>query len=162
MFQIKPYSPEYKSDFYQINKEWISSMFQMEEIDELVLSQPEKMILNSGGYIWFAVHEQLGAVGTVALRKTGDSEFELTKMGVLEKARGLKIGEALLKFVIEFVKNNQIKNCYLLTSSKCEAAIHLYLKNGFEHDLDIKNRFASEYMRCDVAMRLKNGGGDRI
>lgn len=162
MFRIESYNPKYKNDFYLINKEWISSMFKMEEIDEKVLSEPEKMILDPGGYIWFAVHDTLGAVGTVALRKTGDSEFELTKMGVLEKARGLKIGEVLLKFVIEFVKINQIKNCYLLTNSKCEAAIHLYLKNGFEHDSDIKNRFASEYERCDVAMRLKNGGGDRI
>jgi ribosomal protein S18 acetylase RimI-like enzyme len=155
MIQIIPYQPSYKQDFYNINKEWISNMFKMEPIDELVLSQPDEMLLNPGGYIWLAKDDKLGVIGTIALRKTGESEFELTKMGVLEKARGLKAGQIMLRFVIDFVNEQKISNCYLLTNSACEAAIHLYLKNGFEHDLDIKNRFASEYARCDVAMRLR-------
>ncbi|MCJ8277923.1 MAG: GNAT family N-acetyltransferase [Bdellovibrionales bacterium] len=151
---IIPYSPELKSHFYDINKEWISSMFVMEPIDEEVLSNPDKYILNDGGQIWLASHPTVGIVGACALRKTGTSEFELTKMGVLQKARGLKVGEVLLKFVIDYVKENQIQLCYLLTNSKCEAAIHLYLKNGFEHSEEIMQRFGAQYERCDVAMKL--------
>lgn len=154
MLKIIPFRPELKSFFYDINKEWISSMFKMEPIDEHVLSFPEKTILNSGGFIWFVEDSELGVIGTAALRKTKDDFFELTKMGVYEKARGLKAGEFLLKFVIDFVKNQNIKNCYLLTNSDCQAAIHLYLKNGFKHDHDIMDKFGSEYERADVAMKL--------
>ncbi len=130
-------------------------MFQMEPIDELVLSQPEKMLLDSGGYIWFAHDDKLGIIGTAALRKTSEDEYELTKMGVYSKARGLKAGELLLQHVIQFVKDQKIKNCYLLTNSDCEAAIHLYLKNGFVHDQEVKDKHGAEYARADVAMKLK-------
>lgn len=154
MLTIIPYRPELKSYFYDINKEWISSMFEMEPIDEHVLSYPEESIINSGGQIWFVEDSRLGIIGTAALKKAKYDFFELTKMGVFEKARGLKAGEFLLQFVIAFIKKQKIKNCYLLTNSDCQAAIHLYLKNGFKHDADIMDKFGSEYERADVAMKL--------
>ncbi len=155
MLKVIPYESKYKKFFYDINHEWISSMFKMEPIDENVLSQPEEMILKSGGHIWFVEDDQLGIIGAAALRQVyDDGVFELTKMGVYEKARGLKAGEFLLKHVIQFVKDQKIPMCYLLTNSDCKAAIHLYLKNGFVHDQEIKDRFGSEYQRADVAMRL--------
>ena len=153
--EIVDYRDELQPYFYSINAEWISNMFTMEDIDKEVLLNPHKYILSNGGYIWFAKHPELGFVGACALRKTGEGEFELTKMGVLEKARGLKVGEKLLRHVIDFVKESKIPVCYLLTNARCEAAIHLYLKNGFEHDLEIKQRFGGQYDRCNVAMRLK-------
>ena len=115
--KIVPYSPKLKQYFYDINEEWISSMFTMEDVDETVLSDPETHILSTGGKIWFAEHPQLGIIGTCALRKTGEDEFELTKMGVFKKARGLKVGEILLQFVITYVRENNISHCYLLTLS---------------------------------------------
>ena len=44
----------------------------------------------------------LGVVGACALRKTDVGEFELTKMGVLEAARGCKAGEFLLGYPDEY------------------------------------------------------------
>lgn len=152
--KIIPYRAELKKYFYDINKEWISQMFVMEEIDEKVLSNPEDMILNPGGYIWFVEDNKLGIIGTAALRKTSKDSYELTKMGVFKKARGLKAGEFLLQHVVDFVTKNKIPNCYLLTNKACEAAIHLYLKNGFVHDEHIKKQYGAEYERADVAMRL--------
>ena len=73
-------------------------------------------------------------------------------MGVLESARGLKIGETLLLAVLAKSKAMKIENLFLLTNKKCEAAIHLYEKCGFEHSQLIMQRFASSYQRCDVAM----------
>ena len=61
---------------------------------------------------------------------TGEGEYELTKMGVLEKARGLKAGEKLLQHVINYSRYNNIGMVYLLTNSNFKAAIHLYEKNG--------------------------------
>ena len=154
MLEIIPFSPELSTDFYDINAEWIDNMFVLEELDKKVLEDPQTHILDPGGYIWFAKHQELGVIGTCALRKMGDNTFELTKMGVLEKARGLKAGEKLLQFVINFVKENNIDYCYLLTNKNCKAAIHLYLKNGFEHDTEVMGRFGGDYSRCNVAMRL--------
>lgn len=154
MLEILTYNPDLKQAFYDINAEWISNMFSLEDLDKQVLSDPEQMILKQGGHIFFVKHPDLGVVGTCALRKTGDGEFELTKMGVLEKARGLKAGETLLQHVIQFVKDQQIPYCYLLTNANCKAAIHLYQKNGFVHDAEVMERFGGLYCRCDVAMRL--------
>ena len=44
---------------------------------------------------------------------------------------------------------------YLLTNSKCAAAIHLYEKNGFEHDAEIMATYGARYERCNVAMRYR-------
>ena len=44
---------------------------------------------------------------------------------------------------------------FLLTNKKCEAAIHLYEKNGFVHCEEIMQKFGCAYERCDVAMHYK-------
>lgn len=153
MIEIIEYSSEYKQYFYEINREWIEDMFVMEEHDENVLKNPEEYIINNGGYIWFVKHPELGIIGTCALMKKGD-DYELTKMGVSQKSRGLKIGEKLLCHVIEFVKSHQLK-CFLLTNKDCKAAIHLYEKNGFVHSTEVRDKYATMYERCNVAMRLQ-------
>lgn len=153
--EIVEYSPELKRYFYDINQEWVSKMFIMEEIDEAVLGNPDKFIISNGGYIWFVSHPDFGIVGTCALMKVSQTDYELTKMGVFQKARGLKAGEFLLKHVINFVRENRIPKCFLLTNKDCEAAIHLYLKNGFEHSEEIMSTYGKRYDRCNVSMLLK-------
>lgn len=146
-------SPENLEWFRIINEEWITDMFAMEEKDRRVLTHPEEEILVHGGKILFVRAKDLGIVGTGALLKTSEGEYELTKMGVLKKARNLKAGDFLLKALIAKATELKAENLYLLTNQKCEAAIHLYLKNGFVHDKEIMERFGAQYQRCDVAMR---------
>jgi GNAT superfamily N-acetyltransferase len=93
-------------------------------------------------------------VGTCALLKSSEGEYELTKMGVLPSARGLKVGERLLEFVIDQAKALNCERLYLLTNKRCEAAIHLYEKLGFEHSSMIMENYGYHYERCDVAMLL--------
>lgn len=152
--EFLPYNDDLKVHFYQINKEWVSSMFEMEDMDEKILKEPQKYIISRGGYIWFAKHDELGVVGSCALCKTAEGEYELTKMGVLEKARGLKVGEKLLNYVLAEAQKLPIQTLYLLTNKKCEAAIHLYLKNGFVHDEQIMDKYGKKYERCNVAMKF--------
>ena len=127
-------------------------MFVLEDEDKNILNNPEQQIINRGGEILFAEHSELGVIGTSALIKRDEGYFELTKMGVLESARGLKIGETLLQAVLDKSKAMNIENLFLLTNKKCAAAIHLYEKSGFEHSDFIMQRFASSYQRCNVAM----------
>ncbi|QNA85035.1 GNAT family N-acetyltransferase [Sphingomonas sp. So64.6b] len=152
---IREYSDELARDFHDINAEWIASMFRIEQTDRDVLENPRVRIIDPGGVILFAEAKGLGVVGTCALQKTGERQFELTKMGVLESARGRKAGEYLLDAMLRRARQMEVETLYLLTSSKCAAAIHLYEKHGFAHDAEIMRDFGARYERCDVAMRYR-------
>ena len=149
---IKPFEPALAHHFETINKEWIDDMFTLETIDKQVLEDPQSHIIDQGGKIWFAEHPKLGIVGTCAFWHKGDKCFELTKMGVLKSARGLKVGEILLQHVLNEAQSLNIKKLFLLTNAKCEAAIRLYEKNGFVHDKKIMQDYGQNYERCNVAM----------
>ena len=130
-------------------------MFSLEAYDRKLLENPQSEIIAKGGHILFVHAEGMGAIGTGALLKTGENEYELIKMGVLKKARAFKAGRFLLNALIEKALSVDAHNLYLLTNSKCEAAIHLYEKHGFHHDLETMDRFGARYQRCDVAMRYR-------
>jgi len=139
--------------FRDINAEWINSMFRLEDTDREVLENPRARIIDAGGVILFVEASGVGIVGTCALQKTGASSYELTKMGVRQSSRGLKVGEFLLAAVIERAKSLGADPLYLLTNTRCGPAIHLYEKLGFRHDAEIMVRYGARYRRCDVAMR---------
>jgi len=150
--EILPFSDELAGAFHDINARWIETMFVLEPTDREVLENPRRKILEPGGDILFVRAGDLGVVGACALQKTGPDQFELTKMGVLESARGRKAGEFLLHATIRRAMDLGATRLYLLTNRKCAPAIHLYEKAGFEHDAGIMAEFGSRYARCDVAM----------
>ncbi len=151
---IHPWSPDLAAAFHDINVQWIEAMFALEATDRLVLENPQSMIIDKGGDILFVSVEGLGIVGACALMPAKDEgAFELTKMGVLDSARGKKAGEFLLAAVLKRASEMKIETLFLLTSTKCEAAIHLYEKLGFVHEPEIMARYGCNYERCDVAMR---------
>lgn len=149
---IRRYSDDLAEDFYRINAEWIEATFTLEQADIEVLRDPRGSILAGGGEILFVSVPGLGVVGTCALRKTGEREFELTKMGVSAAARGRKAGEFLLRATIDRAYALGCDRLYLLSNAKNQAAIHLYEKSGFVHDAGIMAEFGARYARCDVAM----------
>ena len=157
--RLREYSPELQQAFRDINVEWISTMFRLEEADRQVLEDPQTHIIDPGGAILFVESPDHGIIGTCALRKTGPNSAELTKMGILSASRGLKAGEFLLAAAIERARTMGIDDLYLLTNSKCAAAIHLYEKLGFDHDADVMARYGARYERCDVAMRYRRKTG---
>lgn len=129
-------------------------MFHVEAVDRDVLGHPRERIIDTGGTILFAASDRLGIVGTCALMPTSPGRaVVLTKMGVRESVRGLKVGEFLLREVIRHALAMGAEPLFLLTNACCEAAIHLYEKLGFRHDTDIMAHYGAEYARCNVAMR---------
>jgi DNA-binding MarR family transcriptional regulator/N-acetylglutamate synthase-like GNAT family acetyltransferase len=149
---IHEYSDALAGAFHDINAEWIGAMYRLEPTDIDVLENPRERIIEHGGDILFVEAEGLGVVGACALQKTGEAQYELTKMGVLARARGRKAGEFLLKAVIARAERLGAKRLYLLSNQKSAAAIHLYEKLGFRHDEGIMREFGARYERCDVAM----------
>lgn len=153
VLSIRDYSDDLAREFHDINAEWISDMFCMEETDRKTLENPRASIIDAGGAVLFVEAVGMGIIGTCALQKTGTTGFELTKMGVRKAARGLKAGEFLLNAVIAKAQTLGADPLYLLTNSRCAAAIHLYEKLGFQHDPAIMADYGARYARCDVAMR---------
>ena len=147
---IVEYSEKYKKDFYRINEAWIRQRFYMEEIDEKVLSDPGKYILQPGGTILIALYKGKAA-GTCALTNEGNGVYELTKMGVDEKYRGLKIGYWLGIKTIEKGKSSGAKKIILHSNTKNSAeAIELYKKLGFK-EVPLGH---AEWARADIKMEL--------
>lgn len=149
---IHAYRDDLAQAFHDINAQWISAMYRLEQTDRDVLENPYAKIIAPGGDIVFVEAEGLGIVGACALQKTGPDQYELTKMGVLESARGRKAGEFLLHAVITRAREMGARRLYLLSNAKSEAAIHLYEKAGFVHDAEIMAEFGARYERCNVAM----------
>lgn len=148
--EIIPFENQYSKDFYELNAEWLRTYFYIEPYDEKVLSHPKEYILDKGGFIFFAKHQH-EIVGVVSLINQKDF-FELSKMAVKPNFRGKKIGEMLVKYCIEFGKNQGWKSITLYSNRKLIPAITLYEKIGFE---EIELETAANYERADIKMRIK-------
>jgi len=150
--EIIPFDKAFSKDFYNLNIEWLQTYFYVEPFDDEVLSKPEKYIIDKGGYIFFAKLDNK-ILGTVALMPTKtDGIFELTKMAVLPNQRGLKIGQMLMKYCIDFAKEHNFKELMLYSNTKLENAIYIYRKYGF---MEIPVEENSPYKRGNIKMMLK-------
>ena len=151
--RILPYSDALAPAFHAINAAWIADMFVLEPHDEHVLSPPREAIVKPGGVILFVARDDGAGIGTGALMPTGAGAWELTKMGVTADARGSGAGGLLLAALVERARALPgIETLYLLTSSKCATAIHLYERAGSVHDAAIMAAHGATYRRADVAM----------
>lgn len=149
--KIVTYKNKYAKDFYNLNIEWLKAFFYVEPYDEEVLSNPDKHIINKGGYIFFAELEN-SIVGTVALMPLGDKGgFELTKMAVSPKYRGRKIGQQLMQYCIDFAESIGLPKLILYSNRKLENAIYIYRKYDF---IEIPVEPNCHYKRCDIKMEL--------
>ena len=148
--EIIPFDEKYSKDFYNLNVEWLKKYFYVEPYDEKVLSNPKEYVINPGGFIFFAKYEN-EIVGVVSLinQKTF---FELSKMAILPKYQGLKIGKLLMDYCIEFAKSKDWKSITLYSHRTLVPAINLYKKIGF---IEVPLEENSHYERSDIKMLLK-------
>src|SRR4051812_43944278 len=91
---IRDFEPAYATAYRDLNIQWISEYFRIEKHDLEQLENPQEYIISKGGFIFFAVDGD-EVIGTCALIRTSDTEFELAKMAVLPAAQGRKIGKQL-------------------------------------------------------------------
>lgn len=149
--QIVDYKPAYREAFKQLNEEWISKYFKMEEADHKALDNPQKNIIAKGGYIFVALYNN-EPVGVCALMKMNDPvyEYELVKMAVSPKAQGKSIGWLLGKAAIEKARSLGSKKLYLESNTILQPAINLYHKLGFQKVVG----HATPYERCNIQMEL--------
>ena len=150
--KIIDYNNKYAQSFYNLNIEWLKTFFHVEPYDEDVLSQPDKYIIDKGGFIFFSMKDDK-VVGTVALMPIKEiGILELTKMAVLPEERGQKIGQQLLQHCIDFAQTEKLKGLLLYPNTNLENAIYLYRKYGFK-ELELETD--SPYKRSDIKMLLE-------
>jgi len=148
--EIVNYKNEYAAEFYNLNVEWLEKYFYVEPYDKKVLSNPEKHIIDKGGYIFFSKYNN-EIVGTVALINQNEF-YELSKMAVSPKYQGLKIGQKLMNYCIEFSKKQQWDSITLYSHRTLVPAINLYKKVGF---VEVELEHDSHYERSDIKMKMK-------
>ena len=116
--------------FAALNAQWIEELHFLEESDKLMIAHPE--IYTQNGNHVFSAHIDGGVAGACALKKCHDGRYELTKMAVDKKFRGNGIGQHLMTTIESYAKNEMgLDYLFLLSNTKNEAAIRLYLRNGW-------------------------------
>src|SRR3712207_3651028 len=101
--KVIAYESRYKDAYVNLNIEWISTHFWIEEMDLAQLKNPEKTILEGGGEIFFVL-ENGRPVGTCAMVPHGPSCYELAKMAVEPGHRGKGYGDLLMAAAINWAK----------------------------------------------------------
>lgn len=149
--EIVAYQSQYREAFRDLNVEWISKYFEMEEADYKALDNAESYILNKGGKILVALYDD-EPVGVCALIKMNHPEydFEMAKMAVSPKAQGKNIGYLLGKAIIDSAREMGAKKIYLESNTILKPAINLYYKLGFEKVFGLE----TPYKRCNIQMEL--------
>ena len=145
--EIIRFSPELNHHIKELNFEWLNKYFKVEPNDEIVLSNPQKEIIDKGGFIFYAKYNNQ-IVGTFSLLKIDNCTFELSKMAITEKIQGLGIGKKLLEHCFNFAKEKNIQKLILYSNRKLEIAIYLYEKYGFV-EIELENGI---YERADIKM----------
>lgn len=145
---IRRFEPADQSCFETFNRQWIEEYFEMEQVDEQVLRNPDRHILAKGGAILVAVSADV-VVGTVALKYVTPTVFEFTKMAVDIPYRGQKVGKALSLAAIELARALGAKSIILYSNTILAPAIALYKKLGF-----VQVPLDGPYKRSNIKMEL--------
>src|SRR4030095_14219466 len=121
--EIISFTDELSSLFKTLNLAWLKKYFEVEPLDEEMLSDPRHYIIDKGGHIFFArVGEEVA--GTFALMKEGPAVFELAKMAVSENFQGQKIGNAMIDFALRKCRELGADKVILYSNTILEPAIH--------------------------------------
>lgn len=149
--EIITYKNAYKKYFKQYNEEWLNKYFTVEQTDRIMLDDPQQYVIKNGGEIFFA-RLKGEIIGAVAMVKHSENSYELAKMAVTEKAKGLQAGKKLAISAINWALNKKIETIFLETSMVLEASVELYSKLGFE--LYHNPRHIFRHKRESILMKL--------
>lgn len=147
---IVTFEPKHAQAFKKLNLQWLERYFYVEEKDRLLLDACEESIIGNGGYIFLAEAED-EVVGCFALLPFGERSFELGKMAVAPAYQGYRIGQQLLSFAVEFAREKKWAAIVLYSSTKLDAALHIYRKFGFK---EVALEKDCPYLRSDIKMQL--------
>lgn len=148
--KIVEYEEKYHDDLKRISYEWLKKYVSVEPEDEKILNNPKEIVLDKGGFIFFAKYGE-EVIGTVSLIKVDEDTYELAKLAVTEKYQGLKIGKMLMEKCLNVAKEKNTKKIILYTNHILISAIALYKRYDFKEIPLVNNK----YIESDLKMELK-------
>ena len=147
---FKKFSKIDSEKFKSLNLEWLDTYFKVEPIDEIVLNNPEREVIDKGGFI-FMIQKNYNTIGTFAFIKKSAKIYEFSKMAITPDERGNGYGNMAMEFLIQFAKNKKWSKLILYSNTKLKNSIHLYKKYGFKEIPLGKNLI---YSRGNIKMEL--------
>jgi len=147
---FKKFSKNDTEKFKSLNLEWLNTYFKVEPIDKLVLNNPEREVIDKGGFI-FMIQKNYNTIGTFAFIKKSEKIYEFSKMAITPNERGNGYGNMAMEFLIQFAKNKKWSKLILYSNTKLKNSIHLYKKYGFKEIPLEKNLI---YSRGNIKMEL--------
>jgi len=148
--EIIEYDEKYHADFKRMNLDYLDKYNLTESHDMIILDNPEKIVIERGGFIWLArAGEEI--VGTVGILNEGHGIFELIKMCVAESWRGKGISKLLMETCLQKVKEFGGKKLFLFSNHQLQTALKLYTKYGFKN-VEVTD---SPFETADVKMELE-------
>lgn len=150
--KITPYSPEYKDEFVELNRAWISEMFVMEPEDERELSNIEGYI-QAGGQIFFALDDDGAVMACCMIGPREDGDWEIMKFAAKGMYTGTGAGSTCLKACIDYARERGVDRVIIVTNTNCVQAIHLYRKFGFVEMPVDKEKFPFD--RANIAFERR-------
>ena len=150
--KIIPYSPEYRDEFVELNRAWISKMFVMEPEDERELSNIEGYI-QAGGQIFFALDDDGAVMACCMIGPREDGDWEIMKFAAKGMYTGTGAGSACLRACIDYARERGVERVIIVTNTNCVQAIHLYRKFGFVEMPVDKEKFPFD--RANIAFERR-------
>jgi GNAT superfamily N-acetyltransferase len=148
--KFRKFTAKDSEQFKALNIEWLKKYFEVEPIDERVLSNPRSEILDSGGFIFMAeIKDEV--IGTFAFIKKGNQIFEFSKMAIDPKFRNKGYGNVMMQFAISFAKKYRWNKIILYSNTILKNSIHLYFKYGF---IEVPMEADVIYSRGNIKMEL--------
>lgn len=150
--EIVAYRPEYKKAFYELNRKWIELYWELEPHDIEVMENPEKHILDKGGYIFVALYNgfPVGVCALCPMHEESTYDFELAKLAVNNSVQRKGIGRRLCESVINKARELGGEKLFLESNTRLKPAIALYRKLGFKE----LPEYHPAYARGDIQMEL--------
>lgn len=150
--EIVEYQPKYKKAFYELNRNWIESYWELEAHDIEVLENPEKFILKKGGRIFVALYNgfPVGVCALCPMHHESGYDFELAKLAVDGSIRRKGIGRRLCDAAIRVARELGGRVLFLESNTRLKPAIALYRKLGFKE----LPEYHPAYARGDIQMEL--------
>ncbi|MES2739431.1 MAG: helix-turn-helix domain-containing GNAT family N-acetyltransferase [Pseudomonadota bacterium] len=150
--ELIDFAPRYAADFKRLNIEWLERYFYVEALDDQVLSDPQRSILEQGGAIFLALLDGQ-VVGTCALLRPDAERFELSKMAVTAPCQGLGVGRRLIERALARFEASGARLLFLESNSKLTPALALYQSVGFVHATPPAG--GTHYHRANVYMEWR-------
>ena len=154
--RVVEFEPRFAVNFAELNYQWITEYFRIEEEDRRALDQPLEYAILPGGNIFFVLEDGI-PVGTAAMvpkharAEEGVLVFELAKMAVETAKRGKGYGLLLMNRCIDFAREKSAAEIMLVTNDILLPALSLYEGAGFRAVSEYSD---TRYERGNLEMRL--------